>query len=253
MPRRYLWFKYDKLNKRNTAVWCVNVPSWKFICRQWNSVFVTWNCPYDLDWYLSFCRDQQEKFNCWTVIYIWDIVDFHSISYHEKQPEELNPTWEIALARLKLSDWYKTFPNATVIMGNHDLLIYRQAKTAWLLREFIQDPNTIFQAPSTYTFMDELIIWDVLYTHWSTSNAFKKCILENMNMVSWHAHTQCWIMYHQNRHWKKWWMQVWVWIDYASHAFDYAKQSSRFPVTACWVVLNNWSLPIVIPYDENSY
>ena len=209
------------------------------------------HAPYILPWYLEHCREQQERWNCGTVVYIWDIVDFHSISYHEKIPEELNPAWEMAEARNQLQDWYYTFPNAKVLMWNHDLLIYRQARTAWLLREFIKDPNTIFQAPDTYEFVNELIIDDVLYTHWSTSDAWKKCILENMNMVSWHAHTKCWIMYHQNRHWQLWGMQVGVWIDYSKQAFEYAKSNSKYPVSACWVVLDNWKLPIVLPYDFN--
>ena len=206
------------------------------------------HAPFVLDWYLQHCREQQEMWNCWTVVYIWDIIDFHSISYHEKIPEQLNPAWEWAKAKLVLADWYSTFPNATVLMGNHDLLVYRQARTAWLLREFIKDPNTIFWAPSTYKFVDELIIDSVLYTHGSTGNAFKKCILENMNMVSWHAHTQCWVIYHQNRHWQKRWMQVWVGIDYKQQAFDYAKSNSKYPVNACAVVLDSWTLPIVLPF-----
>lgn len=206
------------------------------------------HAPFVLDWYLEHCREVQEKFDCGTIIFIWDIVDFHSISYHEKIPEELNPAWEYALAKTILRDWYITFPEAIVLMGNHDLLVYRQARTAWLLREFIKDPNTIFWAPSTYNFVDELIINSVLYTHGSTSNAFKKCILENMNMVSWHAHTQCWIMYHQNRHGHRWWMQVWVGIDYKQQAFDYAKSNSKYPVSACGVVLHSGKLPVILPF-----
>jgi hypothetical protein len=156
-------------------------------------------------------------------------------------------------------DWFVrclSTPNTNFIVKRNDCisvqwncLVYRQARTAWLLREFIKDPNTIFWAPSTYNFVDELVMNWVLYTHGSTSNAFKKCILENMNMVSWHAHTQCWVIYHQNRHWHLRWMQVGVWIDYKQHAFDYAKSNSKTPVSACWVVLNKWKLPIIIPYE----
>lgn len=236
----YWWLKTHERNKIEPYHW-------------WNPdnvlVISDLHCPYVLDWYLKFCREQQEKFDCWTVVYIWDIVDFHSISYHEKIPEELNPQWEMARAREILKDWYHTFPTATVTWWNHDSLVWRQARTAWLLREFIQDPNTIFQAPSTYKFVDEIVIDWVLYTHWSSSNAFKKCILEWMNMVSWHAHTQCWVMYHQNRHWQTWWMQVWVWIDYKQQAFEYAKSNSKMPITACWVVLNKGQLPIVLPFN----
>ena len=216
-----------------------------------NNVLVIWDIhePYSLDDYLYFCRQQQERFNCWSVLVIWDIVDFHSISYHEKIPEELNPAWEIAEARRRLKDWYLTFPTATVTMGNHDSLIRRQLRSAWLLREFVKDPRTIFEAPLWWDFVDEIIVNDVLYTHWNTSDARKKCILEDMNMVSWHAHTKCGIIYHQNRHWKKRGMQVWVGIDYKRQAFEYAKSNGKHPVTACGVVLDMWTLPIIIPFN----
>ena len=224
--------------------------------RWWNKdnvlVISDIHAPYILDGYLDFCRNIQEKFDIGTIVYIWDIIDFHSISFHTKCPEELNPAWELAKARAILQDWYYTFPEAIVTLWNHDKLPRRQAQALWLPRELIQNENVVFQAPSTYKFVEEVIIDNVLYTHWNTSNAFKKCILENMNMVSGHAHTQCGIMYHQNRHWKLFWMQVWVGIDYKSKAFDYAKSNSKHPVSACWVVLNSWTLPIIIPYDISS-
>ena len=40
----------------------------------------------------------------------------NSFSYHEHQPEELNPAGEMALAKQKLADWYATFPKAKVCM-----------------------------------------------------------------------------------------------------------------------------------------
>jgi len=33
-------------------------------------------------------------------------------------------------ARRKLKDWYRTFPNVTVTLGNHDSLPRRQMRTA---------------------------------------------------------------------------------------------------------------------------
>ena len=204
--------------------------------------------PVSLEWYLQFCREQQEKRNCWTVIYIGDIVDFHSISYHEKIPEELNPSWEISYARSKLKDWYTTFPKAKVCYGNHDLLWYRNARTAWLLREFIQSPHQIFWAPLTYEFQEEYIIDNVIYTHGNMGNARKKTPIEWMSMVSWHCHNISWVQYFRNRHQQIFGMQVGTWIDYSKRNFDYARITPKVPILSCWVVLKNWTLPIVIPF-----
>lgn len=205
--------------------------------------------PATVDWYLEFCREQQERFNCGTVIYIWDIVDFNSISYHEKIPEILNPKWEIDSARTMLKDWYYTFPDATVLLGNHCLIPYRQARTAWLLREFIKSPHSIFEAPESYKFENEITINNILYTHWTNWNAFKKCVNEWMSLVQGHLHSCAWVQYHRSRNWQIFWMQVWTWIDFEQVNFDYAKTSAKKAILSCWVVLKQWdvNLPIVIP------
>lgn len=206
--------------------------------------------PVSLDGYLEFCREQQEKYDCWTIIFIGDIVDMNSFSYHEKQPEILNPSWEMALAKKKLADWYQTFPKAKVCMWNHDLIGYRKAKTAWLLRDFIQWPHEMFWAPKNYEFADEFIIDWVLYTHGNEWNAYKKAPIEWMSMVSWHTHTLSGVQYFRNRKKQIFGCQVWTGIDYKKSNFDYARISPKHPILSCAVVLNNWTLPIVIPFNE---
>ncbi len=202
--------------------------------------------PHIIDWYLEFCRKQQEKWNCWTVIFIGDIIDFASISYHEAQVEELNPSWEIAEARRVLQDWYKTFPKAYVCFWNHDLLPYRKAKTAWLLREYIQTPHSIFEAPVLYEFIDEIEICWVIYTHWTKWDAFTKCVKEWTNLVQWHLHSKAGVQRHNNRQWNLFWMQVATGIDYKKKAFDYARAFPSQPVVWCWVVVENGTLPIFL-------
>ena len=38
--------------------------------------------PFCLENYLEFCRIQQEKYNCGTVVFIGDVIDNHYSSYH---------------------------------------------------------------------------------------------------------------------------------------------------------------------------
>jgi len=204
--------------------------------------------PYSLDWYLAFCREQQEIYDCGTVIHIWDIVDFNSISYHEKIVEELNPAWEFSEARRKLKDWYRTFPNVTVTLWNHDSLPRRQMRTAGLLKQFLKNPNDIFEAPDWRNFVDEITINNVLYTHYG--NALVKCVQEWMNMVCWHLHTKAGVLYYRNRQWQIRGLQVGTGIDYSKQVFEYAKMNSKHPVLSCWVVLNSGTLPIVIPFTS---
>ena len=45
------------------------------------------HAPFTLTTYLKFCREQQENYNCGTVIFIGDIIDNHFSSYHESDPD----------------------------------------------------------------------------------------------------------------------------------------------------------------------
>lgn len=52
------------------------------------------HCPFDLNEYLRFCREQQEKFDCGTVVFIGDIVDNHYSSFHTSELDTVGPNQE---------------------------------------------------------------------------------------------------------------------------------------------------------------
>jgi hypothetical protein len=116
------------------------------------------HAPFILDGYLEFIREQQEKYDCGTVIFIGDIIDGHSWSYHEVDVDGDNVGEELSKAVKQLQDWYCVFPKATVLYGNHDLLVARKAKTAGLSKHFVRDLGEILHAPKDWKFTHELII-----------------------------------------------------------------------------------------------
>ena len=77
--------------------------------------------PFCLDGYLDFCIEQYEIWNCNEVVYIGDIVDNHYSSFHEIDIEaEYTGKQELEVAIKRIARWYKAFPEATVVLGNHD-------------------------------------------------------------------------------------------------------------------------------------
>jgi len=215
-----------------------------------DNVLVIGDChlPYTMDGYLEFCREQQEKYDCGTVVNIGDFWDWSSISYHEKIVEELNPSGEIAQAKQMSEDWYYTFPETTILDSNHWCLPYRVARTAGLPRELIRSPNDIYNAPLWRKFVPELELHWVLYTHWTKGNALDKCVKEGVNLVQGHLHSCAWVKWTKNRNWTVFGMQVSTGIDYKRKAFDYARSCPSQPMLGCWVVLDKWVLPIFIPF-----
>lgn len=213
-----------------------------------SNVLVVWDihCPAELEWYYEFVREQQERFNCWTVIFIWDIIDFHNQSYHERDPDYMWATEELSASKEALKKWYYTFPEAIVTMGNHDYLPARRAKTIGLNKEMVTPLSKLLDAPEWREFVDEVEIDDVIYTHWNRWDALSKAKSLRTNLVQWHLHSKAWVVYHRWRRDTIFWMQVGCWIDRTSKAFDYAKWDKDLQVISCWVVLDNGRIPLVV-------
>lgn len=212
-----------------------------------NNVLVIWDihAPWEIDWYLEFCRQQQEERDCWTVIFIWDLVDFHAISYHEHNADLMSPWDELASAKEHLRNWYHTFPMATVCVGNHDLLPKRKWATIWLAWCMIRWLNEIIWAPWTWNFVTEIELNWVLYTHWSSWDAFTKAKANRISTVQWHLHTKAWVQYQSWSRDTIFWMQVWCGIDAKKEAFEYGRSFKDSPIVSCWLVLNSGKTPLV--------
>lgn len=107
--------------------------------------------PFCLDGYLEFNQYLYKKYNINRVIFAGDIIDNHYSSFHATDPDGMGGDAELRAAVEKLSHWYKAFPNAEVLYGNHDRIVSRKASannvpSAWIkdIHEVLQVPNWIF-------------------------------------------------------------------------------------------------------------
>lgn len=203
------------------------------------------HAPFVLEGYLEFCREQQEKYNCGTVVFIGDIIDGNSWSYHEHDADGMSVKTEVNRSIEQLKEWYQVFPEATVLLGNHDLLVARKARTAGLSKMFIRDLGDILQAPKTWNFTHEFIKDNVKYIHGSIGNAIKRAKDERVSIVQGHLHTEAFIQYAVSEKDAIFGMQVGCGIDREAYAFEYAKPFPKKPVISCGIVLENGTLPIV--------
>lgn len=201
--------------------------------------------PFILEGYLEFNRHLQEKYNCGTVIFIGDIIDGHSWSFHEHSVDGMSVAQEINKAISELEPWYYTFPTAVVLYGNHDLLVARKAKAAGLSELFIKDFNHIIKAPSTWTFTHEFEKDNVVYIHGSFGNAFKRAKERRCNLVQGHLHSESFVQWSVSEKDAIFGLQVGCGIDREAYAFEYAKPFPRKPIISSGLVLNSGTLPIV--------
>ena len=198
--------------------------------------------PFCLDSYLDWCKEQYEIYNCTEVVFIGDIIDNHYSSYHESSADGLGGLDELELAIKRISKWYKAFPIATVIIGNHDRIIMRKAQTSAIPSKWIKSYKEVLEVPD-WEFVERYELNNVQYIHGEGGTARTKCRADMMNTVQGHLHTQCYTEHYVGKNFRVYGTQVGCGINHKSYAMAYAKYGKR-PAVACAVILNNGQTPL---------
>ena len=203
------------------------------------------HAPFTLPKYLKFCREQQEIYNCGTVIFIGDIIDNHYSSYHESDPDGHSAGEELDRSIDMIADWYHTFPKATVIIGNHDRLVYRKAYTAGVSKRWIREYKDVL-GTNGWDFVENIELFDINFNHGEGGTARNRIKSELQSQVQGHLHTQLYTDYLVGANFIVWGMQVGCGVDNKSYAMAYGRHY-RKPAIGCGVVINKGMLPIAIP------
>jgi metallophosphoesterase superfamily enzyme len=203
--------------------------------------------PFCLSGYLEFCREQQEMFNCGTVVFIGDIIDNHYASFHDSENDTYGPNEEFQRAKDKIAEWYSVFPVAYVTIGNHDRMIQRKSKVTGIADQWIKTYSEALNTPG-WDFVMEVTLDNVCYNHGEGGTASSRMKTELTSQVQGHLHSQAYVSYNVGKHHKVFGMQVGCGIDRESFAFAYGKNGPK-PVISCGVVLNSGTLPIVVPMN----
>lgn len=200
--------------------------------------------PFCLDGYLDFCIEQYHEHSCNEVVFIGDIIDNHYSSYHETSADGLGGGDELELAISKIAKWYEAFPEATVLIGNHDRIIMRKAQTSAIPSKWIKSYKEVLETPK-WNFVERYVKDDVQYIHGEAGTARTKCRADMQNTVQGHLHTQAYCEHYVGQNFRIYGMQVGCGIDHESYAMAYAK-AGRKPAIGCAVVKNNGTLPVNI-------
>ena len=181
------------------------------------------------------------------MVFIGDVIDNHYASYHETNADGMGGADELEYAIQRISRWYKAFPKATVIIGNHDRIIMRKAQTSSIPSKWIKSYKDVLEVPN-WTFTERYVKDNVQYCHGEGGTARTKCRADMMNTVQGHLHTQAYCEHYVGRNFRVFGMQVGTGIKFSNYSFAYAKAGKK-PAIGCSVVLNNGTLPINILMD----
>ena len=199
--------------------------------------------PFELEGYLDFCTETFEAWGVDTVVHIGDMFDNHSLSFHDSEPMLHNVLGEYESALERAGDWYRSFPEATLIVGNHDRIPARQLRKLGMEPSIFMRPiEDLFGMPEGWTVADQIEIDGVLYHHGETAggvNGFRKDAEKRMRCtVSGHNHSNAGISATATDQELVWGLAVGCGVNHTHMAFAYGRHFANKPIISCGVVID---------------
>jgi len=192
--------------------------------------------PFCLDGYREFCIQTYKEHNCNQVIFAGDVIDNHFASYHETDADGYGGGEELDIAIARIAKWYKAFPEATVLIGNHDSIISRKFTTGNIPKAWLRSYQEVLHTPN-WNFTINYEVDGVLYTHGLGGKAYNKAKKNMQSTAQGHLHTEAGIQWFVGNKAKVFGLQVGCGIDKTSYAMAYARDFPK-PAIGCAVIVN---------------
>jgi len=208
------------------------------------------HAPFTKKGYLEHCVEVQKRYNTNHTVFIGDIIDNHYSSFHATDPDGYGAGEELDRAIDQVQSWYDAFPEADVLLGNHDRIIMRKAFSSGISKRWIKEFGEVLETPG-WRFGLEFEYDDVLYIHGEGGGADKGALMKALNkrksVVQGHFHTANHINWNVSYYDRIFGMQVGCGIDDKAYALAYAKYNIKKSILSCGVVLDGGQLPILEP------
>lgn len=192
--------------------------------------------------YIEFLQRIADAHGVDRVVHIGDLVDWASISYHEKHPSLVNAAKEFRRARLQVSALSRAFPKVDWLIGNHDALTERQATTCGLPPEVLRDYGELWEVDwKVHPRFTKLIIDGVIYAHGDSGRggadaAISQAKDQFRSTAIGHYHSQAGVKWWANNEFRVFGMSVGCGIDASQLQFDYGRRIVSKPILGCGVV-----------------
>lgn len=202
--------------------------------------------------YLSFVQDLAGKHGCNKVVHIGDVVDWHSVSRHEKQPEAPDAVSEFDSATRHIKQWKRSFPDMLVCEGNHDARVMIQAASVNIPQRFLKGYNELWD--TSWDWNPDHKIDGVYYFHgtgcsglYPAMNAMQKML---MSTAMGHVHSAGGIGWRANPERRIFGMSVGCGVDDKHIAFTYGAHLKTRSILSAGVVLDGTPMHVIMPAGE---
>lgn len=200
--------------------------------------------PFTRPGYFEFVKRIANKYQTKQTVFLGDIMDMHATSYHEKELDALSPDEEFMEAKRKVNRWVKEYPEADVMIGNHDGLKSRKAKTAGISSHWVKSYNEALDAPN-WNFVESITYNGVLFRHGIGGKARSYMKDQHCSVVQGHFHSETELTFNPTPNTLLFAMQLGCGIDKEAYAMRYGKNFKR-PLINVGVILDLYGSPVPI-------
>ena len=209
--------------------------------------------PYNHADIVGFLSKVKSTYSPNRVINIGDEIDYHSISFHDHNPNLLSPGDELNEAIKRLKPIYQMFPKVDVIESNHGSLVYRKGNHHGIPRTVFKSYREILEAPIGWKWHFDLTLklsngQYCYFHHGKAKNALKVSQAMGMSYCQGHYHESFDVQYWGNSLGLYWAMTVGCLINNDALAFSYNKTNLKRPIIGCGIIIDGHPklLPLVM-------
>lgn len=200
--------------------------------------------------YKPFCADLFNRFKCDKIVCIGDLTDMQAISFHANNPQCPGALDEFHLAKKAIQKWYKTFPDMTVILGNHDLRVIRLAESVNIPPQYLRNFREVWKTPS-WKYLNDTVIDNVYYWHGAGRSGINPAfnVMKDMLMsaVIGHCHSAAGIKWLANPIKRIFAMDTGCGIDVDAFNFAYGHNEKKRPILSAGVVIDGIPEHFIMP------
>lgn len=199
--------------------------------------------------YINFCYDTFKQYKVDQIVDIGDIIDWHGISFHARQPDGPGVRDEFEMAYKEVQKWKKLFPKLKWCIGNHDERPARLAAASNIPEFMLKPYNEVWDVPGWE--MDfKFTVDEVLYKHGTNCSglhpAYNQMNKHKMSVVMGHCHSRAGTKWSMNPLKRYFAMDVGCGINEKEYAFAYGRDMVERPILACGVVLDGQPISIAM-------
>lgn len=212
------------------------------------------HCPYQHQDTVRFLKAVKNKYKPTRVILSGDEADFHSISFHDHDPDLDSAGVELKKTIEALEPIYKLFPVAEVLESNHGSLVLRKALANGLSSKFFKSPGEILHAPKGWTWHFDINTTlpngtPAYFHHSKGANVKKNSQALGANFIQGHHHESFEIQYWGNPSALLFGMTVGCLVDSNALAMAYSRNNLKRPVIGLGLIID--SIPVLVPMVLN--